>query len=260
MAAGTYGWRARIGLILPADNVLMEPELNALGLAGISFHGLRLTATEPDEMRRQAIELARGINELGLDLVVYACAETSFNGGSGVRKTLASLIEAECGLPVITATNAMLAAVEQLGVRNVTVVTPYSRASAEALEGTLAEHDLRVVSSLHRDFSLESDDPRVWYLTNRQPATEMYAMARSADSEDAEAVLLVSTNIATLQIVDQLERDLRKPVLTSNQCILWWCLRRLGLSSNGLDLGRLLHEGETPGAPAVHLASSGEER
>lgn len=253
MTAGMYGWRGRIGLILPADNVLMEPELNALGIPGVSFHGLRLTATEPAQMRAQAVELARSVTELGLDAVVYACAETSFNGGAGVRASLSGMIEAECGRPVITATNAALAALEYLQISRVALVTPYSAASADILERTLAENDIEVVSAVHRDFSLETDDPRVWYLTNRQHASEVYAMARTLDRSSADAVLIVSTNFPTLEILEQLEADTRLPVISSNQSLLWWSLRTLGLATDSVPLGALFRGPR----PAFSVAGTG---
>lgn len=242
---GVYGWRARIGLILPADNVLMEPELNALGLTGVSIHGLRLTATEPDAMRTQAVEIAVAIKELGLDVAVYACAETSFNGGVEVRENLADTIAAECCVPVVTATNALLGALEHVGARRIAVATPYSIASGEVLEATFAEHGFAVAAALHRDFSLESSDPRVWYVTNRQPATSAYEMARAVDHPDADTVVVVSTNFATLQVLEQLEQDLGKRVITTNQSILWWCLRTLRLHEQDLGIGELLRAERT---------------
>ncbi|MCU1440283.1 MAG: maleate cis-trans isomerase [Rhodoglobus sp.] len=235
-----YGWRARIGLILPADNVLMEPELNSLTLPGVSFHGLRLTATEPEAMRRQAVDQAIAIRELGLDAAVYACAETSFNGGASVRESLAETIERECGVPVVTATNALLAALEHAGAERLALATPYSSESGNLLEATLTEHGYHVTSSLHRDFSLESEDPRVWYLTNRQPATLAYGIAKSVDTPDADTVVIVSTNFATLQIIERLEADLGKRVITTNQSILWWCLRTLRIHEPNIGIGRML--------------------
>lgn len=235
-----YGWRGRVGLILPADNVLMEPELNALRIPGVSFHGLRLTETEPEAMRRQSLELARAVHELGLDVVVYACAETSFNGGDGVRTSLADEIQRVAGVPVITATNALLAALHATGARSIALATPYSVASAEILETTIVEHGFRVTASVHRDFSLETEDPRVWYLTNRQPATRSYELAKAVENAEADTLVIVSTNWATLQIVEYLEADTGKQVLTTNQCILWWCLRQLRVQQPGLRIGALL--------------------
>lgn len=249
-----YGWRGRIGLILPADNVLMEPELNSLRIPGVSFHGLRLTATEPDEMRRQAIEQARAVRELGLDAVAYACAETSFNGGATVRETLAEHIQRECGVPVVTATNALLAALEHAGVRRLALATPYSAESGDILETTLREHGYSITTSRHRDFSLESPDPRVWYLTNRQPSTLAYAIAKSVDTPEADTVVVVSTNFSTLQMIEQLETDLGKRVITTNQSILWWILRTLRIHEPALGIGRLLADPSFSGATVAAAA------
>ncbi|MCU1545300.1 MAG: Arylmalonate decarboxylase [Homoserinimonas sp.] len=243
----TNGWRVRIGLILPADNVLIEPELYAVDLPGVSFHTLRLTTTDHVAMRRQGVELAKSIRELGLDVVVYACAETSFNGGSGVRETLSELIAAECGLPVVTATNAMLTALKAMAVQRIAVVTPYKDESGRAFERTMREAGLTVVAAVHRDFSRESTDAREWFMTNRQPASTAYSMARALDAQDAEAIVIASTNFATLAMIGQLERDAKKPVVSSNQSILWWCLKTLDIDAAGLNLGSLL---ELPlGAP-----------
>lgn len=235
-----HGWRARIGLILPADNVLIEPELYALRIPGVSFHAVRLTTTDHDAMRRQAVELAGAIRELGLDVVAYACAETSFNGGNGVRQTLSELIALECGVPVVTATNAKLAALKALDVRRVAVATPYKEKSGKQFEQTLRDEGVDVVSSIHRDFQITSTDSREWYATNREPSSNVYAMVRSVDRPDADAIVVASTNLSTLAVLPQMESDSGKPVVTSNQSILWWCLRTLGLDTAGLGIGRLL--------------------
>jgi maleate isomerase len=235
-----YGWRGRVGLILPADNVVTEPELAAAGISGLTFHGLRLTATEHDAMRAQALDLADVLVELGVDIAVYACAETSFNAGETQRQSLDSTIAERSGRPVVTATNAMLAALAALGVSAPALITPYTPRSGDILEATLRDNGREAVRARHRDFRLESDDPREWFNTNRQPVTEAYRMARGIDGTDADGILIASTNLPTFGIIEQLERDAGKPVVTSNQAILWWCLQTLGLDPGDVRLGMLL--------------------
>ena len=235
-----FGWRARIALVLPADNAVMEPELYGLGLDGVSFHALRITATEHDQMRRQAIDLARAARELAADIVVYACAETSFDGGDETRERLSTLI-AECsGLPVVVATDAMLDAASSLGLQRVSLVTPYTAASGALLEATLSARGITTVSARHRDFRLEGQDPREWYETNRQPSWVSYRMIRETDVPEADGVVVSATNLATLGTLAAAERDLGKPVVTCNQSILWSCLRTLGADTELSGLGRLL--------------------
>src|SRR5699024_5694522 len=92
----------------------------------------------------------------------------------------------------------------------------------------------------HRDFREGSSDPREWYETNRQALTTAYAMGRGVHTDDADGVVVVSTNFPLLPLQEQLEADLGKPVVSSNQSALWWCLRELGIKEPITGHGQLL--------------------
>jgi maleate isomerase len=235
-----YGSQARIGLILPADNVVIEPELNAVAPPGVSFHALRLTATTHDEMRRQATELAGALHEMGADIAAYGCAETSFDAGPTANRSLSEVIAERSGVPVVTATTAMLEAVAANGLRAVSVLTPYTDASGALFERTLADQGVTVLQALHRDFRTEGEDPREWFLTNRQSAERVRDLALRVARPDADGLVVAATNFPALPVVEELEQRLGVPVVTSNQAILWWCLHRLGIPTADLPLGRLM--------------------
>jgi maleate isomerase len=235
-----FGWRGRIGLILPADNTVAEPEFYSVGLPGISFHTVRLSATEHDEMRSQAVAVATALGEMAVDVVAYGCAETSFDAGAEGREQLSSLIRGACDIPIVTATDAMLTALSELGIKRLSLVTPYNQKSGTLLEETLRGQGIEVLGTVHRDFREGSSDDREWYETNRQPPETAYHMAREADRADADAVLVSATNLATMALLEQTERDLGKPVISTNQSIVWWCLRELGLQDSVDGFGTLL--------------------
>src|SRR6266481_6205985 len=56
-----------------------------------------------------------------------------------------------------------------------------------------------------------------------------YRLAREADAPDADAVLLSGTGLPTIGVIEVLERDLGKPVVSSNQAALWRALRLAGV-------------------------------
>jgi maleate cis-trans isomerase len=97
-----------------------------------------------------------------------------------------------------------------------------------------------VIAAGHRDFSRFSADPREWYETNRQPLSTAYSMVREVDRDSANGVLIAATNFPTLQVLQQAEDDLGKPVVSCNQSILWWCLRELGIQQPISGFGVLL--------------------
>lgn len=234
-----YGSVARIGLILPADNVVIEPELAELGIEGVSFHGLRLTALEHNDMRSQAVELSKALVEMGVDAAVYACAETSFNGGDNMRQTLSEVISERCGVPVVTATNATLEAVRAMGLTAVTAVTPYTESSAALFERTLSIAGAEVVGAAHHDFGHDGPDAREWFYTNRQSVQTAMTMALQADTKESEGTVIGSTNWPTLEKLEELETLTGKPVITSNQSIIWWCANHLGFSLRAVRSGEL---------------------
>ena len=70
-----------------------------------------------------------------------------------------------------------------------------------------------------------------------------YALARQADAPAAEAILISGTGLPTAGIVDVLERDLGKPVVTSQTASLWRALRVAGIDARVGGYGRLLAGG-----------------
>lgn len=207
----------------------MEPELYALGLEGVSFHGARLDTIERDKMPADGVRLARTFVEMGASAVVYACAETSFLQGVDANRWIAEAIERETGLPGLTATGAMVEALRALDVRRIGLVTPYTLERTDIMQEFLGRMGFETVAVESRDFSIGSSDPREWYETNRQPGWVAYEMARKVAVPEADAIVISATNFRTLDVLDALEADTGKPVMSTNQAILWAVLGRLGV-------------------------------
>ena len=66
--------------------------------------------------------------------------------------------------------------------------------------------------------------------------------ARAIDRPDADAVLISCGALRAIDVVDQIEQSLGKPVICSNQAMLWDCLRQAGIDDRLDGLGRLLRE------------------
>lgn len=225
-----YGWRARCGLIVPLDNAVIEPELASLQLPGISFHTARLTTGDRAAMPQQGMELAPIFHEIGAAAVVYACAETSFLGGTDANDVIIECIQQGAGVPAVTATSAMVLALRHLGAVRIALVTPYPAERGRVMEEFLGRSGFAVQSSSHRDFHAGSSDTREWYETNMQPPSVAYQLVSELNPRGVDAVLISATNFRTFEVIEQLEADLGLPVVSCNQAILWWLGDALGLS------------------------------
>jgi maleate isomerase len=58
----------------------------------------------------------------------------------------------------------------------------------------------------------------------------------------AEAYFISCTAVRSADVIEALERDLGRPVITSNQGMLWGALRAAGIADRRAGFGRLLRD------------------
>lgn len=236
-----YGWRARVGLILPMDNAVMEPELNKVkGIDGIEFYGARLTTNQREDMPENGIQLSKVFNELGTDIIVYSCAETAFLKGVDGNKYISDKISELTNQPAISAMSSMIEALRHLNIKNISLVTPYTDERTKVMLSFFERMGITVSGTESKDFVQFSEDKREWYECNVQPPYTAYQMAMKANTNESEAIVISATNFRTFEIIKQLEEDTGKPVITTNQAILWSVINKLNLGVKLDNYGKLL--------------------
>lgn len=233
-----YGERARLGLVVPSSNTTNEPEFAGALPAGVSLHAarMRLDSVDADSLSSMADDVERCAERLAtadVDVVAYGCTTGSLVHGPGYDEEIEARVESVAGVPAVATAASVKRAFEALGVESVAVTTPYvddlNRREAAFLEA--AGYDPVAMDGLGIGPNLE--------IGARYPETAADA-ARAVDDPDADAVFVSCTNYRTFEIVPELERDLGKPVVTSNQATLWDALGSLdGDVRPERELGRL---------------------
>ena len=236
------GWRARIGVIVPLTNTVNEAEFNRLAPAGVSFHFTR-SPIHSDPAADGYVALMRDLDQaVGIlaacktDLVAYGCTAGSMACPADL---LIAKMEEVAGVGAVSTAGAILAALAALGVRRVGLATPYVAATNAHQIRFLAEHGIEVVAEagLGLNTSLEGVQKM-----SRVPPSEVFAHAKSVDRADAEAILICCTDFNSLDVIKALERELGKPVVSSNVCSLWAALRAAGIDDRIEGYGTLLAE------------------
>ena len=82
---------------------------------------------------------------------------------------------------------------------------------------------LKVVS--HRSMAMSTGSS----IGDLEPSTA-YRESRKVDTPEADAVFLSGTNWRTIDVIEELEADLKKPVFTANQVTMWATLCKLGVA------------------------------
>jgi len=237
------GWRARLGFMVPPGNPTIEPEMTALVPAGVSLHFHRMDAgvgvpgalDNQDERTRAMIDsLDAGVPLLAAvkpDIVVIAHTATSYHLGRDREAELLARLAAASGTRVVTAFGAVAAALERLGVRRVALGAPYSAETTAQGRAHLEAHGFTVVRAENLKGVTNIYD---------ETAERAYRLARGVDTPEAEAVFLTGTGMPTLPVLEMLEQDLGKPVISSASAMMWHALRSCGVRQPIAGYGRLL--------------------
>ena len=159
-----------------------------------------------------------------VDVLAYGCTSASYAMGPAFDRELAEQLTAWTSRPAVTAARAVVEALAALGAERVSLASPYEAHVHEAAIEFLELEGLKIVGSARPDRAL----------TNREQGAmglqDVVALARRADTPASEALLLSCTDMRAVEVVRALEKELEKPVITSNQALVWAALGRLGLA------------------------------
>jgi maleate isomerase len=236
------GWRARLGFLVPPGNPTVETEMIALAPQGVSLHFHRMTARGvggsldgQDERNRMMVDNIDGSIELLAmvepDVIVLAHTATSYYLGSRGEADLLARLEKSTGKRVVTAFGSVVRALQRLGISRLALGTPYSPETTAQGKAHLEAHGFEIVSFANLQGVGNIYD---------ETAERAYGLARSVDGAEAEAVFLSGTGMPTLPVLELLEQDLGKPVISSASAMMWHALRLAGIGQQLSGYGRLL--------------------
>ncbi len=164
-------------------------------------------------------------------VIVMAHTASSYTLGKEGEAALVARIERSTGIPFITAFGSVLAALAHLGVKRVALATPYAREQTLRGKAHLEAHGIAVASWGHLE-----DVSNIYDETPQRA----YELGRRVDSPQAQALFISGVGMPTLDVLERLERDLGKPVLSSCSAMVWHALRVAGIRASIPGYGRLL--------------------
>jgi maleate isomerase len=234
------GWRARIGVVLPSVNTVVESWFNTAVPPGVAVYVSRMYL--PDGLTRESVkemDRLRGMNAVkevancGVDVVAYCCTASSIVGGPEYDSDLIAAIERVSGTRATTAAASVVQGLNSLGAHKIVIGSPY----AEDIEAAERDYFVRAGFEVLASRGLGITNSRELAAPN---AADIYGFARSIWVTSADALVLTCANFKSHYVVEALEADLGCPVVTSTQATLWRALRLAGVAESLSGLGQLL--------------------
>jgi maleate isomerase len=234
--------RARIGLIIPSVNRMTEPQFNHYAPEGLGIYVARgRVAGQPNktvaELSDEIAHAAGTLADAGPDLIVFHCTHTSMKEGADGEGRIIRLIEQTTGIKALSTSSLVKDALQAMGMKKLVVLSPYmSNAPIIAYlkaAGFNVVKDVALKCKAAADF--EAVTPQQWL-----------DLARENDTPEADGIFLSCTNTTQIEAVAAIEKALGKPVVNSNQAVIWGCLKRLKEKLGGTSelpaLGRLMSD------------------
>jgi maleate cis-trans isomerase len=216
---------ARIGVILPTSNRLIEPQFQHYAPAGLGVHfeRARITGRWDRPIAELAPEVARAalsLADVKPDLIVFNCTGTSMKEGREGDAFLLDTIRRETGVAALSTAEAVVEALNALDMRKLVLVTPYVQATNDHEIAYLRACGFEVVHDIA--LGLKGGDQ---YIT--VPPERWIELVLANDRAEADGFFLSCTNTTQIEAIEAIEQATGKPAVSSNQAVLWACINRL---------------------------------
>ncbi|MGI9644736.1 MAG: maleate cis-trans isomerase family protein [Ilumatobacteraceae bacterium] len=242
------GYRAKIGVIVPSTNTVVEHDLMQVRPPGVTFHSGRFLVEFPDlssddaflyfldKIRETIPDAVRDLMTCQPDHILMGMsAETFWGGKEGNAAFEARVREISGDLGITSGADACNAALARLGVNRIACITPYQPVGDEQVHNYFTEcgFDVKRVHGLAC--------PTATSIADVEP-DRIIEELRRLDGDDVDAIVQCGTNLSMVSVADEAERWLGKPVLAINATCLWHALRSLDFDDQFVGFGTMLRE------------------
>ena len=225
----------RMGFVVPVSNSNLEPDMVWLCPEGVSVHFARAGGydldkiPDSDQMRQFADasldDVMASICAVRPDVVAYGCTSATLSYGPDYDREFCAKMASMAKVPCVTAAGALVEAINDLALKKVGFGSPYTQILNQEGAQFLTDEGIGVVNIAYVGNDLGN------YGQGELTPEEIFDIGVRANHDDAEGIVLSCTDMRAVEVVDELEAMLNKPVITSNQALMHTCAKRLGMKS-----------------------------
>jgi maleate isomerase len=228
-----YEWKYQFGVIVPSWNTVMEYECWRMAPEGMSIHSSRIPHTDDSEatllhMVEKAPAAAEVLGHAKVSAICFGCTGGSFVRPGFDQEIIKAIVDAT-KIPTTTTSTAINEALKYLGVKHVAIASPYPEWLNDRLAKFLESSGFHIAAK--RGLNVECPA----FL----PPDNAYRVAKEANCKEADVTLISCTNFRSLEVIEELEAELGKPVISSNTASMWKLLQLAGSKEKVKGAGQL---------------------
>ena len=227
----------RIGLIGLATDFNSEQDLRRMYPDGVEVFTNRVLNANPvtmQNLRNMAGDISRAAGGIlpgfSLDAMIYGC--TSGTVANGAEK-IEQLVQQSCpGVPVTNPVTAALAAFAHFGAKRISILTPYTEEVNLEMARYFEDHGIEVLNIAGLDYESDIEMTGI-------PPRDIADAAIGVCDDNADLLFISCTAIRSSMVIEQIEKRLGKPVVSSNQALVWHSLKLLDSNAAVTGYGSL---------------------
>ncbi|MDZ5445081.1 aspartate/glutamate racemase family protein [Micromonospora sp. 4G57] len=236
-----FGWRALVGWIhsygmlhsTPLDLYRIVPD--GYGFLFTTLGKKDQSAEETDAALGRLLETAQLLAANGAEFFCINSSPMVTHGGPGADLRLIASIREATGRPGTTTTTAAMRAMRAMGITKIAMCSPYQARNAKLI-AFLEANGFEVVGS----YGMTEELTHI----HRLPGEVAYRVGREAfrAAPGAQALYMAGGRLRAIDVIEELETDLKVPVIASTPAIVWEVLHYFGTTTPIDGFGRLLSE------------------
>jgi maleate isomerase len=241
------GYRKKFAVIIPSTNTIVEPDVYAMAVPGVTAHVSRIHIRDQNLSSDEAFEqlLLQIRDEIAFAIervltcepdymVMGMSAETFWDGLEGNR-AFTQRIKDLSRLEVATGAEACERALNAFGAKRIGVITPYQPVGDRNVVRFFGDigFEVQAIKGLRCPTAVS-----IAHVSE----TELRAALHEVNRDDVDAIVQCGTNLSMLRLADEAERWLGKPVIAINAATWWLALRANGITDKVYGCGSLLRE------------------
>ena len=166
-----------------------------------------------------------------VNTIAYGC--TSGTIAIGENNVKEKILSAKPGCYVTTPVTSAIKAFKQMNIKKIALFTPYPDSVNKIILDYFTKKNIEVSSFASLNLNLDSE------FANVDP-NYILEISSKLETKNADALFISCTALPVLNILDKLEQTIKKPVLSSNQTLIWDTIRSIGYKSPIKGYGKLL--------------------